>query len=140
MYFFVSSKMLNNKVISPKVPKTASKREDKQTPRICVSKSLLGAVQSTSIYEKNKRFYVYTCESNKIITPTKEQVQDGYLFGEEWILEPITLKLYKTVFVEKEIISEKISHYKIKSKDEEISFGLYDFDYERFYKKNKNHY
>lgn len=137
MYFFVSSKYLDKKVIYPQIPKTISSKEDKNTKRICVSKSLLGAIQSTSIYEKNKRFYIYTCDSKKIITPTRNQVGDGYLFGEEWILEPIKLELYKTVFVKKQIINKEISHFKIYSKDEDLNFGFYDFDFKRFYSNLK---
>lgn len=137
MYFFVSSKYLNEKIIYPQVPKTASSREDKNIKRICVSKSLLGAIQSTSIYEKYKRFYIYICNSKNTITPTRNQVGDGYLFGEEWILEPIKLELYKTVFVDKKIINKEVSHFKIYSKDEDLNFGLYDFDYKRVYKNLK---
>ena len=83
MYFFVSTKMLNNIIIEPRIPKTISKKENNETKRICVSESLLGAIQSTSIYENHKRFYIYTCESQNIITPNRNQVNDGYLFGEK---------------------------------------------------------
>ena len=136
MYFFVSTKMLNDIIIEPRIPKTISNKEDNKTKRICVSESLLGAIQSTSIYENHKRFYIYTCESQNILTPNRNQVNDGYLFGEKWILEPVKLELYKTVFVQKNIITKEISHYKIFSKDEEISFGFYDFDYNRVYKNS----
>jgi hypothetical protein len=134
IYYFVSGKSFNNKLLYPKIPKNKANREDYITPRICVSKSLIGCLESTDIYTKNKRIYVHTCNSDFVIQPTNKQVEDAYLFGEEWILEPVKMELFTTLYVQKEIINEQYSIWKFKNKNDIISFSITGFDYSRFYK------
>lgn len=132
MLYFVSTKRLDGVKIYPRIPQTAGSHEDSSVARICVSESLLGAVQTTSIYLKYMRFYVYTVDTAdalRIYTPTTKQVADAYIYGEKWLLDAVTLRLLKTVYVQKELVTDTITHYKIQSKDEEISFGFYDDNY-----------
>lgn len=137
MYYFVSTKSFNNKILQPKIPKNKASSEDYITPRICVSKSLLGCLESTDIYTKHKRVYVHTCNSNNIIQPSYKEVNDAYLFGEEWILESVEMKLFTILYIEKEIINEQYSKWKFINKDESVSFSITGFDYDRFYKVKK---
>jgi DNA-directed RNA polymerase specialized sigma54-like protein len=138
MYFFVSSRSLNNKILQPRIPKnrlTKDSREDNITPRICVSKSLLGCIESTDIYSKYNRIYVHICDSNSVIQPTREQVNDSYLLGEEWIIKPTEMKLFTILHVNKEIINEQYSKWNFINKDESMSFAIVGFDFNRAYKK-----
>jgi hypothetical protein len=141
MYYFVSNKNFDGQILHPRIPKnrlTEKGVEDSIIPRICVSKSLIGCIQSTEIYPKYKRIYVHTCDSNNIIQPTRKQVNDSYLFGEEWILEPVKMELFTVLHVTKEIINEQYSKWKFMSEDESISFSIVNFDFGRFYEKKKD--
>lgn len=138
MYFFVSSKNFNNKILTPRIPKnrlTKNGKEDNIVPRICVSKSLLGCIESTEVYGNYKRIYVHTCQSIKVTQPSLNQVNDAYLFGEEWILEPVEMKLFTILYMKKEIINEHYSKLTFRNKDETILFFTVRFDYKRFYGK-----
>jgi hypothetical protein len=119
--------------LSPRIPKNISSSEDDIIPRVCVSKSLKGCLESTDIYRKHKRIYVHTCNSNNIIQPLGNQVHDAYLFGEEWILEPVEMKLFTILYINKVIINEQYSKWILKDKDEITKFSIYDFDYDRVY-------
>lgn len=137
MYFFVSTKNFNNQILIPKIPDnrlTKSGQEDNITPRICVSKSLLGCIKSTELYAKYKRIYVHNCESNQVIQPTQKQVNDAYLFGEEWIVKPVEMKLFVVLHIQRNIINNQYSEWKFKNKDDTISFSFISFDHGRFYK------
>ena len=53
-YFFVSNTRLKDNIIYPRVPKnrlTESGLEDNTTPRICVSKSIIGCLASVGSSE-----------------------------------------------------------------------------------------
>ncbi len=71
--------------------------EDDKIERICVSKSINGCLSACQCWFKDNIVYIYTCGSNKVIQPTLEQVPDRYFTGEEWILEPVVMKLFMKV-------------------------------------------
>ena len=135
MYFFVSNKKFDNgTILNPRIPQnrlTIKGTEDFLTPRVCICKSIIGALNSTEIYDKHKTIYVYTCNPNSVITPTEKQVSDCIFTGEEWSLEPVVLNLFTILYVSKETLSDNIIEWKFKDKK---SIGFYNFKlYQRVY-------
>jgi hypothetical protein len=135
MFYFISSKNFDKKIIKPRVPINRASKEDCETKRICVSKSLIGALESTTLYFRSKRIYVHTCDSNDVIQPTRQQVNDSFMSGEEWIMSDVEMTLFTILYIDKEIINDQYSKWNFKNKDETINFYIIDFDYERVYNK-----
>lgn len=138
MYYFVSNKNFNQQILYPRIPDNRLTRkgyEDNITPRICVSKSLLGCIHSSELYTKYRRIYVYTCSSDYVMQPNSKQVDDAYLTGEEWILKPVQMKLFLILHITKEIINGQYSRWIFKDKDDLFSFSINEFDHERYYKQ-----
>lgn len=121
-YYFVSNTKLKDEVLKPRIPQnrlTKSGREDNTTPRICVSKSIIGCLQSTNTYISKKRLYLYSCEvdSNDVIQPKERQVRDAKFTGEEWITIPTKFNLESILHITKETLTKDYVKYIIKDKD-----------------------
>ena len=121
-YYFVSNTKLKDEVLKPRIPQnrlTKSGREDNTTPRICVSKSIIGCLQSTNTYISKKRLYLYYCEvdSNYVIQPKERQLRDAKFTGEEWITIPTEFTLESILHITKETLTKDYVKYIIKDKD-----------------------
>lgn len=107
MHFFATKKLLENTKLYPRIPETCSNKENSTIPRICVSKSIIGAISSTYLHMDSQTgdcIYVYACNPDPadVMQPGPDLAPDGYLHGEEWILSPIGMDLYEVFKVEKE--------------------------------------
>lgn len=120
--FHISLKKLNDDDLFfvPRVPKTAGNGENNSIPRICISDTLRGCINSilsSHIHnelmrcrarnETNLDLYVYEVnseiQSNEIIR-TEELIESGHVLdatrtGEMWILSPIKMKLHSVLEV-----------------------------------------
>lgn len=129
-YYFISNRRLREEILYPRIPRnrlTESGREDNKTPRICVSKSIIGCLQSTSTYETRKILYLYSCEVEDkfVIQPTERQVSDAKFTGEEWIISPAKFSLETILHISKENITEDYIKYIIKDKE---SLGFFHLE------------
>jgi hypothetical protein len=97
--------------------------EDEGMERICVSQSIDGCLVAT-YYDKNDTVYVHTCNPNlnKVICPTIEQVEDSPFTGEQWIIEPVEMKLFMTLKIT-ERIPRKVEGTKLFPVTSALSFG-----------------
>lgn len=43
--------------------------------------------------------YIHQCKSNNVIQPTTDQVVDVCFTGEQWILEPVKMKLFMKIVI-----------------------------------------
>lgn len=91
--------------------------EDQFIPRICVSRSIEGALQSLSKYHydtaPNIRLYVYKIlydnpGTMKVVEPTIRAVHDGIICNELWVTTPINPDHYELVGIVTDIISKYI--------------------------------
>jgi len=99
-YYFASRLNLDNVMLYPRVPLSRMEIEDNSIERICVSKSINGCLSACQCWCKDEIVNIYKCESNKVVEPTLEQVPDKCFTGEEWILEPVKMKLFMKVKIE----------------------------------------
>jgi len=102
MYYFVSIKNFDNQILHPRIPKNRMNNEDEEIERICVSQSIDGCLVAT-YYGVGDIIYVHTCESDKVISPTPEQVEDAPFTGEQWIIEPVEMKLFMKLEITEKI-------------------------------------
>lgn len=91
-YYFASRKDFDGKELFPKIPKNKMKHEDNKTLRICVSQSINGCLTAIGGFRIGEFVYIHECESENVIQPTIEQVEDVCFTGEQWILEPVVMK------------------------------------------------
>lgn len=99
-YYFASKENFDGQVIKPKVPLHKYECEDSETERICVSQSINGCLTAlSSRFGIGEIVYIHQCESDNIIQPTVEQVIDVCFTGEQWILEPVVMKLYIKIVI-----------------------------------------
>jgi len=82
------------------------KKEDSDTKRICVSKSINGCLSAIQPM-LDRIYYVHCCESDKVIQPSIDQVPDSPFTGEEWITESVIMNLFITI----KIYSQHTSWY-----------------------------
>lgn len=100
-YYFASQKSnLDGAILNPRVPLSRMETEDDKIKRICVSKSINGCLSACQCWFKDDTVNIYTCESNKVIQPSLEQVPDSCFTEEEWIIEPVEMKLFMKVKIE----------------------------------------
>ena len=71
--------------------------ENKLTKRICVSKSINGALSAIGGFDIGDVMYVHICHSDKVYQPFLQEVPDVCFTGEEWVLEPVKMKLFTTI-------------------------------------------
>lgn len=127
--YWVTQKRIGDNLLEvdlmPKIPKTVSENEDNVTPRICMSSSVIGAINSISNNIYGNTVYVYTAdvEPRDIIQPSFEQVCDAFMTGEMWVLKPIKV-LYMCS------LSVSDTHISLVDIDEEN--GMYYFDTIKF--------
>lgn len=137
MYFFISDKRFaDGTILYPRVPinrLTENGTEDNQTKRVCICKSIIGALTSTELYTNHKIIYVYTCNPTNVVSPTCEQVDDNIYTGEEWSLDPISITMFTILHVTKTIVSKSISQWHFADKDSAgfYRFNIYGIDYAR---------
>ena len=93
MYYFVSTKNFDGKILSPRIPVNRMNNEDECTKRICVSQSIDGCLVAT-YYEVGEMVYVHSCESNSVVSPSTIQVEDSPFTGEQWITKPVLVTLF----------------------------------------------
>lgn len=101
-YYFVSTQNFDDKILYPRIPKNRMVNEDEDIERICVSQSIDGCLVAT-YYDVGDIIYVHTCESDKVITPTEEQVKDAPFTGEQLILEPVKMELFMKLKIKDKI-------------------------------------
>ena len=110
MYYFVSDRDFDGQTLYPRLPENRAPNEDESTERVCVSQSIDGCLVAT-YYGVGNIIYVHTCESDQVISPTFKQVEDAMFTGEQWILEPVEMKLLirlKITQVIKRTLGDKI--------------------------------
>ncbi|MCE5220188.1 MAG: hypothetical protein LLF98_02675 [Clostridium sp.] len=98
-YYFASMEDFNNVELKPRIPIDRMKIENDYTERICVSQSIVGCLTALRKFDLNDIVYIYECESNNVYQPTTEEVPDVCFTGEEWILEPVTMKYFMTIII-----------------------------------------
>lgn len=100
-YYHLSERDLDNKVLTPKVPKnfmTEKGYEDDKIKRISFAETIDGALLGISQDLKGKEFFVHEPESYDIKTlsnkevVSKKYVPDAHLSKELWVLEDVKLK------------------------------------------------
>jgi len=96
IYYFVSDKNFDGQILYPRIPYNRMDNEDDEIERICVSQSIDGCLLAT-YYGLTDIVYVHSCESDKVISPTIKQVPDTPFTGEQWIIEPVKMKLFITI-------------------------------------------
>lgn len=93
--FHLSIINLNNKTLQPKIPNnflTKNGYEDNKTKRVCLSKTIDGALIAMSQNLSGMDLYVHKpAREIKIITPTEAEVPDCNLTGEVWCTRPVKL-------------------------------------------------
>ena len=76
------------------------KSEDTGTKRICVSQSINGCLTAIgSRFDLGDKVFIHECESDNAVQPTEEQVCDVGFTGEQWILDPVVMKLFIKVII-----------------------------------------
>lgn len=128
MYYFVSDKNFDMEILFPRIPENKAKPEDKVTPRICVSKSIIGCIESTGIFRKHETLYVHSCYSNNVYSPTQEQVDDVMFSGEEWIVEPVRMKLRWILDITKTNIHSNFCRWDFFESTGKFNFDLYGIE------------
>lgn len=143
-YYFISDKRIENEVLYPRVPHnrlTVRGLEENKTPRICVSKSILGCLKSTGLYQNRKILYLYLCyaHTKDVKQPCRDEVNDSIWTGEEWVLVPVEMHLLTVLHVSKQPISQNYCKYIIEDKksDGYYKIEICEFDYDRYYKRNR---
>ena len=94
------SKDKNLGELIPRIPK--SEYEEQETPRVCFSNSVQGALIGINEDKDitGEEFYVYTIETDNYYQPTEDEVADVNITDEVWILEPITPTLHSKIRVD----------------------------------------
>ena len=121
--------------------------EEYKTPRVCFSNSIDGALNA--IINNNERhalagkvIYVYVPEKpiseykhkmNKNIIKDKD-VFDANITNEMWILEPVKVKFYGTIVIDK-VIESRIKRKQVTNKN--MTILKYNYKWHWFYKRNK---
>ena len=121
--------------------------EEYKTPRVCFSNSIDGALNA--IIDNNERhalagkvIYVYVPEKpiseykhkmNKNIIKDKD-VFDANITNEMWILEPVKVKFYGTIVIDK-VIESRIKRKQVTNKN--MTILKYNYKWHWFYKRNK---
>lgn len=101
-YYFVSTRRFKSgTLIFPRIPDnrlTRSGKENNAIPRICVSQSIQGCIESVQAYF-HKRIYLYsfTVDSSLVMQPSERDVSDANMTGEEWLLEPHIIEFITTL-------------------------------------------
>ena len=83
----------------PKVPVNRMVNEDSSTKRICVSQSINGCLTAIGDFNVGDLVYIYECNSDLVSQPLLSQVVDRCFTGEQWILEPVKMKLFMTIVI-----------------------------------------
>jgi hypothetical protein len=99
-YYFASQENFDNKVLEPRVPEHKYNCEDAEVKRICVSQSINGCITAlASSFSIGDIVYIHQCESDNVIQPTTKQVVDVCFTGEQWVLEPVVMKLFMKIII-----------------------------------------
>lgn len=122
-YYFVSDQNFDNETLHPRIPENRLYGEDEEIERICVSQSVDGCLIAT-YYCKGDEIYVHKCESNSVISPTIDQVADSYFTGEQWITEPVEMKLFMKIKITN-VFSRRIDGNPINCYDYEVITKYY---------------
>ena len=97
IYYFASDVNFDGKILYPRIPKNRMTTEENTIQRICVSKSIIGCLTAIGGFDIGDVVYIHQCQSNKVYQPTTKEVADSCFTGEEWILEPVKMKLFTTI-------------------------------------------
>ena len=98
-YYFASKKNFDGETLIPRIPTNKMKCEDDIIQRICVSQSINGCLTAVGGFNIGDIIYIHNCKSNSAIQPHLKQVNDVCFTGEQWILEPVEMKLFMTVVI-----------------------------------------
>lgn len=122
--------------------------EEYKTPRVCFSNSINGAINSivgetSKLRLHEQTLYVYVPEkpvSEYKVKTNKQINKDGDVFdsratNETWILEPVKLKFYGTIVVDK--VTRQPFDVKF-SNDTHKTIAKYTFEWHWFYKQTKS--
>lgn len=120
-YYFASLKNFDNQILYPRVPKSKYNSEDGKTKRICVSQSIDGCLTAVGKFAIGDIVFIHECESNSVIQPTLNQVEDRCFTGEQWILDPVQIKLFMKVE-----ITERINYKLNNLENTTYAYEIYD--------------
>ena len=91
--YHLSSEILKSTILHPRIPETAVDcYEDTQTPRVCFSESIDGAL--SALQGDVGRYYVYSPKDISkcfIYRPTEKEVFDSPYTKEVWVLNSVEL-------------------------------------------------
>lgn len=98
LYYFASKHNYDRETLMPRIPLHKFNKEDNIVERICVSQSIHGCLSAIGCrFKVGDIVYIHICESHNAVQPTIEQVGDVCLTGEQWILEPVEMKLFMKI-------------------------------------------
>lgn len=127
-YYFLSKQNMDNKTLTPRIPNnyfTKNGYEDNKTPRVCLSKTIDGALMGLSMSLKNQKLYVHIPLNNvKIVQPTIKQVPDCQITKEVWATDNVLLKCIGVILVTND---KGLDGHVFKYGDNEAE--LYDWDW-----------
>lgn len=132
--YHVSEKFSSTLLLTPRIPDNFMTRngyEDNIIPRICLSTSINGCLAGLSKNIKNKKFYVYSINTNKYIIPTVKQVPDSKITDEVWITYPINVSFLCKIKVG-DPIKKPLKYIYGNNK----TANIYMWNYEIIYKNN----
>lgn len=119
-FFFISRRNHSGKTLEPRIPKNRLREEDATTKRICVSSSIAGCLAAVHGLKEGNTVYIHTCETDKAIYPTIDQVSDVNFTGEIWITEPVEMYLIQKIKI------TKVSHFEFDPKN---GIGMTNYQY-----------
>lgn len=103
----------DGEIFSPRIPDTiimdaygeALEMEERETKRVCFSKTISGAFLAINFDGTYEELYLHVPENigdiseNDIIIPTEEQVWDGEYTKEVWVTAPVKMKCIGKVLI-----------------------------------------
>lgn len=103
-FYHLSNTMLSDDYeFIPRIPRYSANMEDKYIPRICVSRSIEGALKALPSNNFGSVLYVYKIiydpVNMNILVPTSRAVCDAYITDELWVTTNIKPYQYKLVGV-----------------------------------------
>lgn len=115
--YFLSDKDLGGTVtLEPKIPDMTMSGEDESIPRICCATTVLACLYSLGWHgdlKGNKKVWVYEADvpCKKLYQPTPEELPDGWVTGELWIMEPQEFELFAQYNYHRQMVLSNLVPY-----------------------------
>ena len=101
--YFLSKTNMDGRTLTPRIPNnyfTTNGFEDNKTSRVCLAKSIDGALMGITVRFKGQKLFVHVPVNNiNTIQPTTKQVPDCKITTEVWSTEDVTLKCIGEILV-----------------------------------------